>query len=259
MGGAMPKLSEVQSAVCSFIRGGPPDALAELIEHDGLAPAARLAIYRNNALITLEAALMASFPIACALTGPRFFSYAANSFIRDNLPAEPCLSEYGATFPEFLASFPACAGLPYLGDVAKLEWAIGRVIRAERGRPIPLATLAGLAGDPAERPLAVDPATRFLRSAYPVDVIWQQHRPGSVPETITIDTGAVHLQVRGADGLFIARLPEASWTLRAAIADGARLGQAAGAALAVDPAFDLPGALAALFAEGLIVGLRETP
>ena len=37
---------------------------------------------------------------------PRFFGFAADRYIHDHLPAGPCLFEYGATFPDFLAGFP---------------------------------------------------------------------------------------------------------------------------------------------------------
>jgi len=238
-----------------FICGESPVALAELVEADGLDPAARLSIYRNNALITLESALQAMYPVVWELTGAPFFSFAAGEFIRSNLPQQPCLSEYGAAFPDFLRSFPGCANHAYLGDVAKLEWLISRLLRVGHERPISLRSVVELSGDPAALRLKMDPATRFLHSPYPIDVIWRQHQPGAVAEMIDINSGEVHLQIREAGGLFVSRLAKSVWVFRATIADGNSLGRATEAAFDVDSRFKLPEALATLFEEGLVVGL----
>ena len=44
-------------------------------------------------------------PVVCRLVDRRFFAYAADPYIRAHPPAGPCLFEYGATFPDFLAAF----------------------------------------------------------------------------------------------------------------------------------------------------------
>jgi len=248
-------LSELQTAMREFICGESRGALAELVEPDGLDPTARLSIYRNNALITLESTLRAIYPVVWELTGASFFSFVAGEFIRSNLPQQPCLSEYGALFPDFLRSFPGCANHAYFEDVAKLEWLISRVLRVGRGRPISLRSVVELSGDPAALRLKIDPALRFLHSLYPIDVVWQQHQPGAVPEMIDINSGEVYLQIREAGSLFVSRLPKSDWVFRATIADGHSLGHATEAAFDVDSRFNLPEALAALFGEGLTVGL----
>jgi hypothetical protein len=199
-------------------------------------------------LVTLTAALKATFPVVCRLVDDRFFEYAANEFMRHNLPTSPCLAEYGADFPDFLVSFPPAGSVDYLADVARLEWSVGRVLRAPCPEvPIPLATLLSVQGDPAQIRLRTAAAMAYVGSSYPIDRIWRLNQPGVAAMEIVLERTGVYLELSGADGLRITRLPAVDWTFRSRIADGATLGTAAEAALAVGPDFDLAAALAALF------------
>src|SRR5262249_49195648 len=100
-----------------------------LIAGDGLAPEARLAIYQHHVTSSLTAVLEGAYPVVCWLVDPRFFAYAAEVYIRANPPASPCLQEYGASFADFLRSFPPCRHLAYLPDVARLEGAMHSALR----------------------------------------------------------------------------------------------------------------------------------
>ncbi len=57
------------------------------------------------------------------LVGEDFFKGAASLFIgASSSHPRPVLIEYGEAFPAFLESFEPARGLPYLADVARLEW-----------------------------------------------------------------------------------------------------------------------------------------
>ena len=126
----MPSLRELQYAVRRALLDGDDAALTDAITSDGLAPAARLAVYRHHVLTSLAAALEATFPVVARLVDPRFFRYACDQYVRAEPPATPCLFEYGATFADFLAGFPPCRHLVYLPDVARLEWAMNVALHA---------------------------------------------------------------------------------------------------------------------------------
>lgn len=144
-------LHELQYDFRRFLIGETPEPLLRLVDGVGFEPKSRLSIYRNNMLVTLTATLKATFPVVCRLVDDRFFEYAANGFIQHNLPASPCLIEYGEDFPEFLDRFPPAGVLGYLADVARLEWAINRVVHAPLAEQrMPLTSLLYASGDPAE-------------------------------------------------------------------------------------------------------------
>ena len=153
--------------------GGDDSCAAALVAPDGLAPEARLAIYRHHVLSSLTAVLADTFPVVRRLVDPRFFAYAADVFIRRHPPNGPCLFEYGAGFADFLADFPPCRDLPYLPDVARLEWALEAAYHGE------------------------DTAPHHLQSPYPIDTIWHANQPGADPDTVVhLDTGPVRLEIR---------------------------------------------------------------
>jgi hypothetical protein len=96
-------LGELQSLFRDAMLGAEMSQLVGAIAADGLAPAARLQIYRHHVLTSLTEELQATFPVVCRLVDARFFGYAADTYIRHHPPEASCLFEYGADFPAFLA------------------------------------------------------------------------------------------------------------------------------------------------------------
>src|SRR5262249_18440144 len=131
-------------AMRSALLGGDARLAVSEIAGDGLAPESRLQIYQHHVLTTLTAALGSTYPVTCRLVDPRFFAYAADTSIRAEPPAGPCLFEYGATFPDFLAAFPPCREWRYLPDVARLEWAMNAALHAPDVEPLHPARLVGV-------------------------------------------------------------------------------------------------------------------
>jgi hypothetical protein len=254
----MSTLREIQTGFASAILRGDATGLARVIEADGLAPEARVQVYRNHVLSSLTEALASTYPVVCRLVDRRFFGFAADAYIRRHPPAGPCLFEYGATFPDFLASFPACADHPYLGDVARLEWAMNATLHAEERSPIERAALGAVPADDIGRLVVrMDPAAAWLRSDWPVDRIWRANQPDADPEaTVDVSAGPVRLEVRRRDdAVALRRLDASPFALRSTLAGGATLEAAVNLALAEDPAFDVTAALRALLDEALVVGL----
>ena len=63
----MPALHELQAAFAAAILGDEAGPLAAAVRADGIAAERRIQVYRNNSLITLTAALQATFPVVCRL------------------------------------------------------------------------------------------------------------------------------------------------------------------------------------------------
>ena len=258
----MPSLREIERDLRLALLGGDDAPARAAVRGDGLGPGARLAIYRHHVVTTLTAALQATFPVVCRLVDERFFAYAADRYIQVEPPAGPCLFEYGAGFADFLAEFPPCRSVPYLADVARLEWAMQRALHAPDAPPLPIRTIQGVAPElAASLTLTLDPSMSLLRSRYPIDRIWRANRP-DVPEPPLVDlaAGEAWLEVRRhGDDVIVRALDPAAFTFRRALAGGADLAAATGEALAADPTFDLGPALVALFDDGLPIALSRTP
>lgn len=259
----MLSLRELESAFGAWILNGTESpVLAELVAPDGWPVEERLDIYRNNVFASLTKALAASFPAVSRLVDERFFAYAAHEFIRTHPPRESCLATYGAEFPDFLGGFPPCRELPYLADVARLEWLMHEAALAADLPALAPTTLASVPEEDAPHiAFGLQPSIAFLRSPFPIDRIWAANQScNAAEEAITLDDGGVALEVRRAGGEIIyRRLDPASFAFRAALGAGASLGIAAEAALAEDADFDLACALPALFLEGAIVSIGLAP
>ena len=250
-------LHELQTAFCESMSGNAPDKLLHLIAGDGFDPIARLGIYRNNVVTRLTDTLSASYPVVSQLVDSRFFDFAAREFLHRHLPTSGCLSDYGSEFPAFLTAFEPVAELKYLGDVAKLEWAIQEIRHAAALVPVPIAALAAMSGDPAQFKIRINDAVKFAASPYAIDQIWIAHQAESRWDSLQIQEGGVWLQIEGAEVLRITRLAPSSWEFRALLAKGASLGKAITAALAISNHFDPSSAIAALFADELVIGLGK--
>ncbi|MGH7396697.1 MAG: HvfC/BufC family peptide modification chaperone [Candidatus Rokuibacteriota bacterium] len=256
-------LREIEAAFSRALLGGDERLAVAEVPGDGLAPGARLQVYRRHVFTTLTAALRTSYPVVCRLVDERFFGYAADQYIRSHPPSGPCLFEYGATLPEFLADFAPCRHLRYLPDVARLEWALNAALHAEDVDPLDPAQLRGLSE--SELPtlmLRLDPSFAILSSRWPIDRIFRANQPDADPGIVVdLALGGVQLEVRriGHDAVFRA-LDQPTYAFRRALAEGHRLEEAAAAALALDASFDLAPAFQALFAEQLPVDfVRSDP
>jgi len=264
----MPSLAEVQARWTRALVEGEDGEAADLIADDGLAPSARLAIHRHHHVASLTAALQTTFPVVHRLVGDGFFRYLAHEFIRTHPPAHPCLVEYGETLASFVAGFPGCQTLPYLADVAHLEWSMNRAAHADDPVPLDLGTLRTL--DPRDLDdltLRFAPSVALLASAWPVDAIWRANQPDADPDsTVDAGTGPVSLEIRRiGDDVMMRRLGDGHFAFRRALLDGESLRAATTRAVTHDADFDLARALRELFDENVLTGYRilsrprETP
>lgn len=137
----------------------------------------RFGVYRNNRHCNLCNALRATYPVVERLVGADFFNQVADGYIDAEPSRSGNLDDYGAGFAQFIRELPVANDLPYLGDVAALEWLIDIV----RNAP-----------DVADDELVVRP----FASRWPVHRIWQCNQPGVDGDTsVSLDEGEVCLAV----------------------------------------------------------------
>ena len=257
----MRSLGELQAGFLSAVLDADGADVAVAVAGDGVLPVARLAIYRHHVFTSLTAALAATYPVIRRLVGEGFFGYAAHDFVRGHPPTGPCLFEYGEAFARFLATFPPCRELPYLPDVARLEWALNEALHADDLAPLDRAPLRRL--DPAHvetLTFQFDPSVTLLTSPWPIDLIWRANQPDADPEaTVDLTHGGVRLEVRRlGDDVAFRRLEPAAYVFRRALFEGDTLDAAARKAGAEDATFDPAAALRALFEENVLRGFRFT-
>ncbi len=254
-----PALLELQRAMQrSLLDRTDGDASAWVIA-DGLDADARLDIYRNTSARVLATALNVAFPAVQHLVGPEFFDGAAGLFVAQVRPRGAWLDEYGAEFPEFLARLPQAASVPYLADVARLEWHVNLALHAPDDPLLDIARLTALEeGELAQLHFEPHPALRLLRCEFPVDIIWHAvlERDERAMAAVDLAEGPVWLLVhRTQGGIEVMRLGECEWRFTAALFSGKSLA----VALEETPCDYVHSVLAMLLASGCLAEVSVVP
>lgn len=237
-----------------------PDAVGT---HDGRALTSRFNVYRNNSAVSLTEAVRDTFPVVAELVGNEFFRAMARAYVSEHIPSSPVLIHYGGTFPPFIEQFEPARRLPYLADVARVEWAWLQAYHAADSDHISAASLESF--DPVEIDniqLSLHPSVHLIRSAWPVLSLWSAHQlsdagqRGDALQQIA-PIGECGLIMRPGVDVEVRLLDEATFNLLAAFAGGATLGEAM---IALDEASveQFGGRLGYIFSAGTIaaVGLR---
>jgi hypothetical protein len=250
----MPSLADLQRRFASVLNR---DATGEAVASGD----ARIAVYRNTIRANYRNALRATYPVVCALTAVPFFHAAVDAFADLKPSRGGDLNLYGGAFGDFLAGYSHARDLPYLADVARLEWAIDDAQRASDAAAATQDLVAALAAIPAEtlaqRRFALDPSCRLLRSSFPVLRIWQVHQPGFTGEPdIDFDVPPECLMVRREAGaVAIERIGAGEFAWLLALQGGEPLGAALDAAFTADPAFTFERALRERIADRTVASL----
>jgi hypothetical protein len=217
-------------------------------ESGALAPG--LEVYRRGMRGNHAGALTATYPVVTRLVGEAFFDEAARAYAAAHPSSSGDLNQYGGHFAAFLAAYPHAASLPYLPDVARLEWACHECEQAPDAAPFDFAALAAVA--PAAHGglrFTLHPSVRLVASAHPIVSIHAANAPerdGTPQRT----QGAEHALVHRVEGRArVQDCGQAGFELLQALARGARLGDTAAA----------PEALAGWVASGVISAFTAPP
>lgn len=244
-------LRDLQRAFAAYLAGDDPSMLAPEIRPG----AVRLRIHRNHVRDSLASALAATFPTVQAVVGADFFRGMARAFVGRSLPVQPVLAEYGADFPAFIAGQIDSHGLPYLADVARLDWALNLAFHAPAGDRLLAADLTAVPAGrlPALR-LMLAPGTALVGSPYPLDRIWAASQPDSPADPVDLADGGAHLLVlrRPDDAAFVS-LSAGEAAFVGGIGEGLSLEEAAGRG---DTGFDLSAGFARLLGLGAFAALQ---
>jgi len=210
------------------------------------------AVYRNTVLKGCIDALQANYPAVNRLVGDEWLRAAASLYARDQLPTQPMLLQYGASFAEFLERFEPAAELPYLPGVARLDRCWTEAHAAVDEPILNASTAAQLAaGNFFRARLQPHPAARWVWFAdAPIYTIWARNR-GNKPMDTELEWRAEGaLLTRPRDAVQWIALNQAGCALLDACAAGATVADATRSALDIDTNADLAGLLTTLLDAG---------
>ena len=162
---------------------------------NNLTSAESLAIYRNNIVGNLSNTLALIYPVCCQLVGEKFFNATGLKFINHFPCSSPNLGDYGEEFPGFLANFEPVKHLPYLPDVARLEWYWHRVFYGENTKVLNLQALGKIPKEKwGELIFCLPKNSALLESVYPIHRIWEVNQSGyQGDEIVSLDEGGIKI------------------------------------------------------------------
>lgn len=249
-------LARLQADFAAALAGGDPRDFTAHLAGDPATALARLAVYRRAIAANRNRALLAAYPVVARIVGDAFFAEAALQYARAVPPGDADLNRHGAGFAEFLAAYPHAVAMPWLPDVARLEWAGHEALQAADAPDLDFARLAAVPEDEQARlALTLHPGVRLVRCAWPALAIWEANQPDrdGTPER---DSGADDVLVwREGNRVRMALLSPGEATIVAGLANGRPLGEIAGPGCEQDFA----PLLERLAEHGLLAGFAVTP
>lgn len=257
-------MRSLREAQLAFRDGLDDDTQAWPARHDGAGqvPAnPRFNSYRGNVHATLCDALAVIYPVVVRLVDVRFFRQTARQYLRAYPLTSGDLRGFGSDFPQFLTGLRSLQALPYVADVARLEWALFEVQNApEDPHRFDLGRFGRIDDDEWRRlRFRMHRATALVASLYPILRIWEANQDDTVPRRdIDLDAGGVQLLVARTNERDVGarELSVGEYTLLHAFTTGRALEDAHGLVVLVDPAFDLARSLAQFIELGVVTGFR---
>jgi hypothetical protein len=267
---ALSALRELQTAFYAAMLDPAADtAVLERIEEDDDIARRRLAAYRDSIFGNLIGALAATYPVVERIVGAAFFREAARCFAESQPSVSGDLNDFGGEFGIFLAGYCRADALPYLADVARLEWLVQSVYYAADAPPADLAILATTPPDRlGELCFVFDPAHARLDSRWPLDAIWRVNADGySGDMAIDLSCPCRLLILRHHGRVYVETVSVGEAALLEALLAGATLSAATTNAnacantctTAAEASFDLGAALQRFIGAGLLLGASLGP
>ncbi len=227
--------------------------------HAALARRGLLA-YQTNGLALAERALGAAYPVLAQLLGEDNFAALARHFWLSAPPERGDLAQWGGELPAFVEAAPQLAEEPFLGDVARVEWALHRAASAADVVPEP-SSFAWLASmDVGEISLQLAAGVWLLESPYPAASLVNAHREmepdlATAAERLQAGVGEYVLVWRQGFRPRVTAVAAAEAVLLQALLQGASLDAALGIALAQTAEFDFSDWLGRAVPQGLVTGV----
>lgn len=239
--------------------------LTALLDTRHAQSARGLVAYRSNGHAMAERALRAAYPVIAAMLGEPSFELLARDLWHTHPPRGGDLAQWGDALPGFLQANDQLSDVPYLGDVARAEWALHRAASAADAEP-DLPSFARLASeDPHGLTLSLSPGATVIGSRFPVASLVTAHLfgdPSLAEAAQRLRDGIGELALVWRQGLRprIAAIDPSAAALVQAQQAGADLPGALDAACAADtepPAFDFSAWLTATVTDGLVIGVQR--
>ena len=237
------QLARTQQAFAdALLDAGQAHAAATLCR--GVLVEERLGLYRGSMNATWRRVLGQAYPVLLALVGEEFFAGLARAYGRRYPSQDADLNRFGDGFAAFLVTFPPAAQLPYLPDMARLEWALHLAYYAPDAAGLAAEALASLAPEQLEAcRFTLHPACALIHSDWQVVALWQAHQQENAVFPQQMAAASHALVCRPQWQAQVLAQDAAAYAALRLLMQGKSFGVALDAAFGIDADFDLGGQL----------------
>jgi len=154
-----------------------PDGLKNFIANNSYPTSGRgLNCYKSNAHAVAERTLSAAYPVVAAILSDESMAQLARALWHSHPPQRGDLAQWGDMLASFMSSSPQLADLPWLPDMARVEWALHLADGAPDAEP-DLPSLALLVEeDPDHLTLRLAPGLQVLHGRFAVVPVVLAHK-----------------------------------------------------------------------------------
>jgi len=176
------------------------DACQLVHQPENMSSADRLRVYQHSITAAQQRVLAMVYPVCKQILGDDCFDTLARDYAWHRLSNCPDLNGYGETFAVFLTEqlmhHESFTELPYLADLARLEWHWHQALYA---RDDPLFDSENLHTFLANGELAIVPqishALSLVNSPWPLMEIWQLHQDKLDQQTLDVQEHSQYLVI----------------------------------------------------------------
>lgn len=247
-----------QEFAAALLDGGAATALLPSLRDQSAHALDRLGLYRGNLHATWEKTLANAYPVARAQVGEEFFAGLARAYGHAQPSLSGDLSRFGASFSGFVATFEPAQSLPYLSDVAALEWAVHRAHYAADAGALARERMAVISPHVLlTSRFALHPACNWIESRFPIASIWHAHQPqAAIGLPHSLDRGECALIARPGWRAEVVESSAAEIAALEQLRAGADMDGAIGAAMAVHSGFDFARTMLRWLDLAILVDIR---
>ena len=252
---AKPSLRELQDTVQEAILKSRKDSTGKHTENaKSLLKNDRLAVYAEGYIFRIAEALESVFPAVRKVIGESNFLHLTANYL-DHYPSNSFdLGYAGVHLSKYLCEYVLAKDLPFLSDLAGLEWQVYRSFYAVDEKPLDSAVIRNIpAHQWPELTLTFQPSTAVRSSKWNIYDIWLARQEDDENFHVeNIDQPSYALVFRNGYEVMVERISQTQHVLLKALIEGVSLGKACEALSASQDAPDLQTWFATWMQRGLI-------
>ena len=231
-------------------------ASGDYLERANISANNLLNIYRNNLFSSHCTVIQETFPHIERLVGVDYVQHLVQGFIREVPYASGGMQDFGRDFAEFLRCGEVARRLPYLADIAELEWAMSESANAANLPSFNSAKLSRYTpGEYPDLKAVMHPSFRLVSSGFAIYDIWLLREDDSSPDLAL--SGQSVAVCRVDFEVYLRLLSVGQVILLQSLSEGENLAVALDAALAAEPELDFASFFDTCVRSGFFLDLKK--